>query len=427
MKDLVCDGCSLLCDDVKAEYKEGELKSLGLCRLGHECLEVALKRNESKSSIRKSGKSVSASLDEAVAAAAKILREAKRPLVYGWTRSTNDAIKVGLDIAASCKAFFDTQASLGALRAFSSELHDMNIDYTLDDARNNAEVVIYWGSNPTESSHRHVSRFSVLPKGERIPEGVESRAVVVVDVRETETMKIANHRLVIPFGSDADIMRAISGELTGTSSIVEEVAGIPAVELISLTNKLKNSDSTVFFYGSGLFASGYASENLMALKELIESIRKNGRAAHAMPVASDTNTIGAMQTLNGSTGFPSAVDYSTGSASNSEGQNMHSLLLGERFDAALVVGSDIVATLPGELGACMSSLPLIYIGPPDGLTPSRATVFIPAGSNMVLTEETMLRVDQEPIQLIPFHKDGNGQLSETEVLRRLLHAVRVRD
>jgi formylmethanofuran dehydrogenase subunit B len=427
VKELVCDGCSLLCDDVKAEYENNELKSLGLCRLGHEYLETALKRTDSMPSIRRDDEVVSVSLDEAIAAAIDILRTAKHPLVYGWTRSTNEAVSKGIDLATSLGAFFDTQASLGVIHALSSDPHVMGLDYTLDDARNYGEVVVYWGSNPTESSHRHISRFSVLPKGQNVPEGVESRAVIVVDVRETETMKIANHRLVIPFGSDVEVIRAMIGELSGRASIVEEVCGIPPVEMISLTNKLKNSDGTVFFYGSGLFASGHASENLMALRELIETIRNGGGSAHALPMVSETNTMGALHTLVQSSGFSSAVDFSSGSAKRGEQHTMTSLLSNGEFDAALVAGSDILATLPGDIAKRLTDLPLVYVGPSDGLTPSKAAVFIPTGSNMALSAETMHRIDQESVQLIPFRKDGNGQVTELTVLSKMHSTLQARD
>ena len=46
MDEIVCTGCSLLCDDVVAEEKKGEVKSLGLCRFGHAYLESAAKHSE---------------------------------------------------------------------------------------------------------------------------------------------------------------------------------------------------------------------------------------------------------------------------------------------------------------------------------------------------------------------------------------------
>ena len=42
MEDIVCNGCSLLCDDVSAEVSGKSVSSLGLCRLGHAHLEKAV-------------------------------------------------------------------------------------------------------------------------------------------------------------------------------------------------------------------------------------------------------------------------------------------------------------------------------------------------------------------------------------------------
>ncbi|UCH03640.1 MAG: formylmethanofuran dehydrogenase subunit B, partial [Candidatus Thorarchaeota archaeon] len=183
MDEIVCTGCSLLCDDAVAEEKKGEVKSLGLCRLGHAYLESAAKHTEVSATVNDGKNQTDVSLDEALEKAAEVLTSGERCLLLGWSHSTDETVREGLALAASLHAFFDTDASIGLAQALSHEIHSMKLDIDLEYVRNNGEFVIYWGSDPTESSHRHSSRFAVLPRGDKIPEGIESRTIGVVDVR----------------------------------------------------------------------------------------------------------------------------------------------------------------------------------------------------------------------------------------------------
>ena len=210
MKDIICNGCSLLCDDVAAETVSDEVKSLGFCRLGHVHLSTSLKAQEATAVVRKNGRERNVSINDALEAACDILLSDEHPLLFGWSSSSNEAIREGLVLAATLVGFFDSSTSLGPLQAMSHSIHNLKLDIDLEYVRNNGEFIIYWGTDPTESLHRHPSRFAVLPRGEKIPEGIESRTIGVVDVRETETMKMANHRIIIPVGSDSELLKALT-------------------------------------------------------------------------------------------------------------------------------------------------------------------------------------------------------------------------
>ncbi|MHA2004737.1 MAG: hypothetical protein ACW960_11600, partial [Candidatus Thorarchaeota archaeon] len=293
MEDVVCSGCALLCDDVAAELKGKEVSSLGLCRLGHQHLISAIEHLDAKSIVRDNGTEKAVSVEVALKKAVEILISAENPILYGWSHSTDESIIEGRDLAKSLGATFDTPASLGLVQSLNHKLHSKQLEIDLDYVRNNGEFILYWGSDPTESSHRHPSKFAVLPRGENIPEGIESRTIGVVDVRNTETMKMANHRLIIPPGADAELLDALSSDISGKSPITGDVVGISAQELPALVRNIKKSDCTVIFYGSGLMNSGNTEANLSGLQTLIEAVRGTGKQAFALPMATDANIMGA--------------------------------------------------------------------------------------------------------------------------------------
>ncbi|MFW9804448.1 MAG: hypothetical protein ACFFFC_17450 [Candidatus Thorarchaeota archaeon] len=402
MEDIVCSGCSLLCDDVSAEVKGGEINSLGLCRLGHQHLVSTIEHFDAKSIIRYNGTEKTVSFDAALKKAVEILHAAKSPLLFGWSHSADEAITKGFELASSIGATFDTLASLGMTKALSHELHSMQLEIDLDYARNNGELILYWGSDPTESSHRHPSKFAVLPRGENIPEGIESRTIGVVDVRNTETMKMANHRLIIPPGTDAELLDALSSDIAGKRPITGDVVGISAQEILGLVRNIKKSDCTVIFYGSGLINSGAAEENLTGLQMLVEAVRGTGKQAFALPMATEPNIMGVAR---------KTVDSDAG--------NTLSKLVGGEFDAALVVGDDLLVSLPGPAAKALARIPIIYVGPPGRITDGKASVSIHTTDCMLLGSGGMQRLDYVEVSFKQWIGRPKEAVDESDVLTRL--------
>ena len=369
MEDIVCNGCSLLCDDVSAEMSGKTVNSLGLCKLGHAHLEAAIKHK-----VR--------STEKDLEKAADILVGAESLLLYGWTHASDEAIKEGLDLASTLKGHFASSVDMGPIQAMSHSIHSDGFDIDLDYVRNNGEFIIYWGADPSESLHRHPSRFAVLPRGEKIPEGIESRTIGVVDVRPTETMKMANHRLILPAGKDSELLDIIKSELEGESSIKGTVLGIPGSDLVGFVRGLQKSDCTVIFYGSGVVNSGNQDANLTGIANLVEVLRSTGKEAYALPMFVQPNAMGVIKaSLEG----------------KSETNSLQKLTSGE-FDTVLVVGDDVLVNLPGPAVKALSKTQIVYVGPPGGLTDKRANVSIHIVDTIVAGSGTMTRVDMKDVQ-----------------------------
>jgi len=369
MEDIVCNGCSLLCDDVSAEVSGKTINSLGLCKLGHTHLEAVIKHKVG-------------STEKDLEKAADILAGAENVLLYGWTHATNEAIKEGLNLASSLNGYFASSVDMGSMKAMTHSIHAKGLDIDLEYVRNNGEFIIYWGADPAESLHRHPSRFAVLPRGEKIPEGIESRTIGVVDVRPTETMKMANHRLILPSGSDAELLEIVSSELEGKSSIKETVLGIPGSELVGFVRGLQKSDCTVIFYGSGVVNSGNQDANLTGIAKLVEVLRSTGKEAYALPMFIQPNTMGVIKATQ---------------SGKSETNSLQKLVTGE-FDTVLVVGEDVLAHLPGPAAKALSKTQIVYVGPPGGLTDKRAKVSIHTMDTIIAGSGTMTRVDMNDVQ-----------------------------
>jgi formylmethanofuran dehydrogenase subunit B len=347
------------------------------------------------------------STEKKLVKAADILMGADSLLLYGWTQATNEAIKEGLRLASTLNGHFASSVDMGPMQAMSHSIHSQILDINLEYVRNNGENIIYWGSDPSESLHRHPSRFAVLPRGDKIPEGIESRTIGVVDVRQTETMKMANHRLILPAGSDAELLDIITSELEGKSSIKDTVLGIPGSELIGFVRGLQKSDCTIIFYGGGVINSGNQDANLTGIAKLVDVLRSSGKEAYALPMFVHSNTMGVIKaSLEGKT----------------ESNSISRIASGE-FDTTLVAGDDVLANLPGPVAKALAKTQIVYVGPPGGLTDKIATVSVHTVDTITAGSGTMMRVDMNEIQFEKWtaSKD-DGTVSD--VLRKLHERVR---
>ena len=389
MENIVCNGCSLLCDDVSAEVSGKKVSSLGLCRLGHAHLETVVAQKVT-------------STDKNVEKAAEIIAGAENLLLYGWTHATDEAIKEGMELAKTIKGHFGSMAEVGPMQVMSHSIHSKGLDIDLEYVRNNGEFVIYWGSDPSESLHRHPSRFAVLPRGEKIPEGIESRTIGVVDVRQTETMKMANHRLIIPAGTDAELLDIVISELEGKSTIKDTVLGIPGSELIGFVSGLQKSDCTVIFYGGGVINSGNQDTNLSGIEKLVEVLRSLGKEAYALPMFANSNTMGVVKAKSGVS-------------------SLQRIASGE-FDTTLVVDDDVLAHLPGPVAKALAKTQIVYVGAPGGLTDKTASVSIHTTNSILVGSESMTKVDMNKIEFKKW-KASKEESVTSDVLLKLRELV----
>lgn len=392
MENIVCNGCSLLCDDVSAEVAGKTINSLGLCRLGHAHLETVVSHKVK-------------TIDKDVEKAVEILANSGNPLLFGWAHATDEEIREGIELSSTLDGHFISSADLGPYSVMSHNLNAQGLEIDLEYVRNNGEFIIYWGSDPSESLHRHPSRFAVLPRGKKIPEGIESRTIGVVDVRQTETMKMANHRLIIPPGTDSELLDTVISELEGKSAIKDKVLGIAGNELIGFVNGFQKSDCTVIFYGSGLINSGNHDANLNRLAKLIEILRKNGKEAYALPMFVPSNTMGV-------------IKAETGAGSINEIAN------GE-YDVSLIVGDDVLANLPGPLAKALAKTKIVYVGPPGGLTDKMAEVSVHTTDSIIAGVGTMTRVDMNEVQFKKW-KASNNASTTLDALSRIHELIRKR-
>ena len=404
----VCTGCSLLCEDIELALKSGAIAGLkNICRKGSGHFH-ALFTERTKPTI--DGQEVS--LDQAVAEAAKILKEAKSPLLYGWSNSTLEAQKAGIDLARKLGGTIDDTSSFCQGRLMEMVLKGEIPTCTLDDVRNFADVVIFWGADPSNSHPRHLSRFSYYPRGEKRDKGYEEeRNSIAIDVRKSDTARLCKYYFKVPPGGDAEFIAAVGDVLDGKVPKYGDKK-----KMIELGTVLRKAEFGVVFPGLGLVYS--LGERMNLFSDLMAKL--NGISTYkVVPMVGHYNMRGFNQLMLDETGFINQVSFKDGKISHGP---EHSVVAASKScDAALVIGSDPLSALPFGVAKSLARMPLIAIDPKRSLTTDAARVVIPSAIYGLEAGGSAIRMDGGKVQFEPV--TASDLPTDEAILARIKEAI----
>ncbi|WP_369792289.1 molybdopterin-dependent oxidoreductase [Methanoculleus sp. MH98A] len=207
IRDVACPLCGCLCDDLVVRVEGGAVRSVdNACSLGSEKF---LSQSRLRSPILRDNHSWSPiEFAEAIRYAAEVLANAERPLLFGWSGTSAEAQCIGIQIAETIGGVIDNCSSICHGPSIMGIQEAGHPGCTLGAVKNRADVVIYWGSNPIESHPRHLSRYTTFVNGKYRENGHHDRTLVVVDIRETDTAKIADEFIRIKPGGDYAVFSA---------------------------------------------------------------------------------------------------------------------------------------------------------------------------------------------------------------------------
>lgn len=425
LTDIICPFCGTLCDDIEADVEDNRIKNVRhACKIGTaKFLSVLEGDRPVKPLIRKNGEFVESSIETAVKKTAEILTKSKKPLLYGWSSTSCDAHSFGIAIAEKVGGVIDSTSSVCHGPSVLA-VHDVGLpSLTLSEVKNRADLVIYWGCNPMHAHPRHLSRYTIYPRGYFRERGHQDRELVVVDVRKTDTSKIANKFIQVEYGKDYELLGALRAVVNGNEIDIEEVGGVKKEDIYELAEKMKNCQFGVIFFGMGLTMTSGKHRNVDNAISLTKDLNRHTKFS-IMPMRGHYNVTGFSEVLTWQTGYPYAVDFSTGYPRYNPGETTaNDILQRGEADAALIVASDPVAHFPRKSVEHLAKMPLVYIGPHFTLTTEFADVFIPGTFVGIETEGIAYRMDTIPLNMRKVVNPPDGVLSDEEILERILKEI----
>ena len=399
--DATCTFCGCVCDDMELTVENNNkiTKAKNACVLGKAWF---LNHNiEDRPQALIEGKP--ATYEEAIERAADILVNADFPITYGLSDTTCEAQRVAVAITDWIGGTVDTTTSVCHGPSGMAFQAVGEVTCSLGEVKNRADYLIFWGGNPAESHPRHFTKYSLMPKGEFVPNGRKDRTAVLIDVRKTKSAKAADIFLQIKPRSDFELAWAMRGIAKGIDidPSVEEKTGIKLEVLCDVVAGMKQAKFGVILFGMGLTMTRGKHLNSEAVLSLARDMNKYSRWT-AKPMRGHGNVTGADNVVTWSTGYPFGVNLSRGYPRFNPGEftTSDTLARGEA-DAALIIASDPMSNFSQPAREHLAKIKSIVLDPKLSETAKVATVAFTTSVYGINTGGTVYRMDDVPLSLRP--------------------------
>lgn len=294
---------------------------------------------------------------------------------------------------------------------------------TLGEVKNRADLIIYWGGNPAECHPRHFTKYTLTQKGRFVPNGRKDRTMVLVDIRETPSVKAADIFLQVRPAKDFEVITILRALVKGQKvdpALVAET-GLTMEQLQDLVDRMKKARFGVLFFGMGLSMTRGKHMNSAALLTLAAELNAFTKFV-AMPMRGHGNVTGGDVIMRWTTGYPFGVSLSRGYPRFNPGEfSTIDLLIRGDCDAALVLGADPGATMPQPAIDHLARIPTIVLDPKVTHTSKIARVHFTTAATGISAPGTAYRMDEIPLPLRPALKSPYP--TDEEVLQRIYRAV----
>ncbi len=405
---ITCTGCSLLCSDILID-KKGDV--YGACMHGIERLKLASDKKRVEKPV---SYGVEINLEKALSETIDLLKKSSKILVYGMEFSTNEAVKAWFELARKTGGIVSPRYLLTTSLFWSRTVGGKKFLGSLTKARNEGDVIVFAHVNPADTSLRLASRYIVFPRGEKIPDGRENRTLVIIDNRETATMKMANYKFAAQ--NTMEIIECIALSVSERKTVVPK--GIPETRFSLLVRDLVEARTPVIV--ASLDGVEDPLRYARSLLRMIKALEERGTKPILIPLPESANGAGVTNIMleYTSDSWPIAYDF---------GDNKR-VKLEEALDAVetvVIVCSDPFTHLPLHISSKLLSKNVIIVEERRTLTSMvcRNSIVIPVGITGVETGGLMTRCDGEIVELNPPLKLPSNLTSEEKVVSELVKAL----
>ena len=413
--NVACPFCGILCDDLEIGPSNEGLKVLK-----NGCVKsvAGFERKLVEPSPQVDGKDVS--LDEAIAAAARLIRESRLP-IFGGLATDVEGVRAIMALAEKGGGIVDHALSDAQYRNFKVLQTSGWVMTTLTEARNRADLFIIAGSDVHKLHPRFFERivcneasmFSDNPPKRTVVflgEGLDQSAVKGNRIGEVLTLPVKTDRI----GEVLDAMRALNKGATITG---DNIGGLPRAAVEDLLERCKAASYGVVVWAPPSLSFANADLTVQAVSEFVKDINLTSRFA-GLALGGNEGAVSAGAVCGWQSGFPLRVSFASGKPDyDSERYAMNRMLYAKESDLFLWL-----ASFTPDLSPPDTDIPMILLGTPS-IKPARTPkVYIPVGTPGIDHAGIMVRVDN--VVSLPLRKLRQSTLPRAaDVLEKIEAAL----
>ena len=406
VEHVTCLGCGCACDDITVVVTDGRIaEARNACAIGGAWFGDGTVPEEARV------RGVRVSVDQAIAEAASILGGAKRPLVYIAADVSCETQREAAGVADRLRAMLDSIAATAAAGIVAAQRRG-RAGATLGEIRQRADMIVFWGVDPTERYPRYASRYAVEPRGLQAPDGRKSRTVIAVDVGAGRGPGDADARVAIAPADEVDALGVMRATVEARVASDDDRFGAAA----DLARRLMGARYVAIVADTEPGAAPADPDRAEALVALAQALNGPTRCALSA-LRGGGNRSGADAVLTWQAGFPFAVDFAWGYPRYRPHAGAAALLAAGEVDAALVIGAP--ATVPEEVVRGLAKVPAVAIGPRASTAAFGPAVVLDTGVAGIHEGGTAFRMDDVPLPLRPPLGGRRGPPAAAVLLRAL--------
>ena len=405
--------CGIASDDLKIQVTGNEIKVLAN---GDAITVAGFEQPITDTLPRVGGKTVT--LEEAVAAAAGYLRDARLPLFSGFGTDVNDT-RAALSLADHCGGVMDKSRAEASLRNLLVLSDTGWVATTLGELKNRVEVLVVFGSDIEADFPRFYERL-IWNKETLFGQDTAKREIIYIGrppSGNASTAPDGRKALVLPCPMESypEIAAALNAVARGVSLQVETIGGLAVTELRAVIDKLKTAKYSVVTWSAGHLNYPHAELTIQQLCQAIVAINHSGETrAAVLPLGGQDGHRTASQVFAWQTGYPGRISYARGYPEFDPYHYSMSKLLANGEADVLVW----VATLNARQTPPVVAIPSIVIGRSGMVFEQEPSVYIPVGAPGIDHAGHMYRCDN--VVSMPLKKlRDSGLPSGAEVLKEI--------
>jgi len=423
--NVTCPFCGLLCDDLEVARTGSTLRvTKNGCPRSTGWFQRTLP--SAKPTVR--GQEVS--LEEAIKAAAALIKDSKLPL-YGGLGTDVDGARAAISLADKSCGVFDHALSEGQYRNFKVLQTSGWIMSTLTETRNRADLIVIVGSDVDKAHGRFFERIVNAPdtmfeslaakrtvvfigeglntaaaKGPRIGDvvSVDCPTANLMDLLGVLQARLRDHNVQ---ASEAPAQkRGFLSSLLPTSRAAEpsaEVAGVKLADIDALVELFKAAKYGVMVWAPPGLNFPQADLAVHLVSDIVKELNVTGRfAGLSLGGAEGSPSVASVSAWQ--TGYPMRVSFASGAPKFDSYRNSIGRMLADKEGDLLVW----LASFTTDLGPPATDLPTIVLGTPGLRMSQPPTVYIPVGTPGVDHAGSMVRCDN--VVSLPLKNLGRSRL-----------------
>lgn len=430
MERYVCTGCSLLCDDIIVSSDGIYIDQvIGACLKGKERFDLVNSENRILNPlVRQNNILEKASWDLALDKTTELLKNAKNPLLYGFSTTSCEAQLRGLELASDINGFIDSNSSICQGKVLNETINAGITFSTITEIINKADLIILWGCNAAESIPRLLNK-TLYSRGKFRITGREIKTLIIIDPVKNasfNTMGVRDIPLIIKPGKDLELIKALKENCCATEGTPPEgVAGLDKEDMRRLLQQLGGAEYGVIFVGQGLLTplenSNLITE-LLELVNIINSKQQKGRIS-VMMMGGHYNMVGFDHVALSMYGKNGAIQFKDNHFTNTD-DTLITKIQNEDFDCSLFIGTDPISHLPFSLSSKLVKKPIILIDNHKNASYEFANIVLPTAITGIECDGLAYRLDHIPIEVKKIINPPNKIPTDADLLTQIIQKIK---